>query len=304
MVSALLQQESPAPSRFARSQSAVQEVRFPPQDEKGNQPNHRKQNWFQYRFGKEHGFGSAVLLANTLSTSLQIRAGHKEGDISRLIGGTLATALNMWVFLSSRGGKAPQGQNAAERVMDTLRHPSQSSVHFAMLCSIVINAIFTSGHLYKGIQGDSGEHTRRLTAGMSFLSVAMITSGIFQNYKDKREPADKPLQVKPVQFAQSKSQQASGTSRIKEVFQHAWQTDKRGLLGRCVLIGCQLADLREGLAKRSFEGKASSTLLTSACIDLCVQLGQSYYLYERLARDNPQTDASHTKEQKPIAIRR
>lgn len=285
MASALLQQSSVTPLPFARSESSVQNIHL------------HKPNWFQYRFGKEHGFGSAILLANAFSTSLQVRAGLKERDISRIVAGSMATALNAWTFVSSRGGKAPEGENAAERIMDTLRHPSQSSVHFALLWSIVISAIFTSGHLYKGLKGDPSEHTRRLTAGLNFLSVALMTTGVFRNYTNKQHPANTPSQVKPVEFAQSRSQQVGGVGRIKEVLQQAWHTDKRGLLGRCLLIGCQLADLREGLAKRHVEGKAASTLLTSALIDLCVQMGQAYYLYERLARDNP-------RKEQPSAVKR
>lgn len=282
MLSALLQQSHHSPLRFAQSESAVQKVLFPVQPEQGKQSS--KPSWFEYRFGKEHGFGSAVLLANAFSTSLQIKAGHKENDISRLVGGTLATALNAWVFLSSRGAKAPEGETSIERIKNTILHPSQSAVHFASLCSLIISAVFTSGHAYKGITGDASERTRQLSAGINFLSVSLMASGVFRNYRSK-PIADKVPQIKPVLFADSTSQKVGG-NRIKEVLHAAWQQDKRGLLGRCLLIGCQLADLRESLAKRNVSGKASSVLLTSALVDLAVQMCQSFYLYDRLEREN------------------
>lgn len=302
MPSAMLQQQSPPPlPRFSQSESAAQKIIFPGQEEAEKQPARDRQNWFQYRFGKEHGFGSAVLLANMFSTSLQIKAGHRENDISRLVGGTLATMLNVWVFLSSRGGKPPKGETVGERVMDTIRHPSQSAVHFASLCSLIISAVFTSGHAYKGLTGDASERTRQLSAGLNFLSVCLMASGTFRNYRDKPQTADKAPQVKPVLFAESTSREVGG-NRIKEVLQAAWQQDKRGLLGRCLIVGCQLADLRESLAKRKVSGKAPSILLTSALVDLAVQMGQSFYLYDRLERENrSKMLLSATKEQtRPI----
>jgi hypothetical protein len=211
--------------------------------------------------------------------------------------------LNLWVFLSSRGGKSPKGETVGERVMDTIRHPSQSAVHFASLCSLIISAVFTSGHAYKGITGDASERTRQLSAGLNFLSVCLMASGTFRNYRDKPQTVDKTPQVKPVLFAESTSQEVGG-NRIKEVLQAAWQQDKRGLLGRCLIVGCQLADLRESLAKRNVSGKAPSVLLTSALVDLAVQMGQSFYLYDRLERENrPRMPPSGPNEQTRSAAR-
>lgn len=277
MISPLHQQQSLLPSKFAHSSSFVQGVAYLSQGKDKIKSDQGKQNWFQSRFGKEHRFGSGIMLVNLTSSLLQVYAAKKEKDGFRMTTGTLASALTTWGILSSRGGKMPEGDAVLERVAYTVKHPDSSAVHFAMLGSIGITAIAAAGHLRKGFSNDPTERIRITSGELGLLSVGMMTIGLFKDRKNHKTPDI-------LQEITQEPENGGILAHARKLYRFAWQFDTRGVVGRYISIGNQLCDLMEGVAKRSVEGKASTPLIASALIDLCVVVGQSLYFYEQLMR--------------------
>ena len=286
---------------FKESQSTL--LRFAPlpamelehANDKANDNGQVKQNWFQSRFGKEHAFGSIMLLINLISSSLLISAAKSEKDYFRVSAGVMASAITAWTFLSSRGGKMPEGETFLQRAKNAILHPSESAVHFAMLSSIIVTTLATIGHFNKGFSGDPAERTRVASGELGFLSIGMMTTGLFKQQK-KEILEDESIQQKP---------SAGVIAHAKELYRYAWKLDKRGVVGRYISMGNQLCDLSEGFVKRGVQGKSSSKLIASAIIDMSLLIGQSLYFYEQLMKGQKkaqQPESNTQNKQEPAAV--
>lgn len=261
--------------------------------------------WLKYRFTGEHLLGSVLQLFSMYSTFELMRNGLDKKDSTRIYGGATATALTAWAFLSARGAKQPDGENFAQRFVDTIRHPEESLVQFAWLGSFPINVLCISGDLYHGYKdqqsGKSGDlkkigMSRLMQGGANIAGSALLFSSLFKNQQQKKEQA-------PVTLQNSHSTRQSIGFHIKEVSRFAFRHDKGGLLGRSVLIATKISKMYEAVKSIQLErsgitdlsAQGGGKLLRSSLVGLCVYVIQSYYEYSRLYHDAKNRPASQSR---------
>lgn len=258
--------------------------------------------WLKYRFTGEHLMGSIIQLLNMYSTFELMRNGLEKKDPSRIYGGASATALTGWGFLSARGARQPEGENFAQRFVDTIKHPEQCMIQLGWLGSFPINATFIIGDLYHGYKGQSAADRNLKQIGMSRLAQgglnlsgsALIFSSLFKNQKANNNP--------PVTWKHSQSSHQSVGLHIKEVARFAFYYDKGGLLGRSLHLLGKSSKLYEAIKSIQMKragvtddaAQGGGKLLRSAIVGLCVYLTQSYYEYSRLYYD-----AVNTRQPEP-----
>lgn len=187
---------------FKKSESFVQKV----------------EDFIHRKFSKNEIWGSVTLIAQiVLGRFYEITQGfdredkaqgiHK--DWTRIVSGGMAAVNDIIYFASSRQGNLPKGDNFAERMAYTARHPNQSSVHARFLFAVPAAVLKTAGNLYYGLHGLETEKARLQNA---FFTTLLSGLQLWSMYKPaKPDPTEKEMD------AEAESDEVSQKS--KAIFQ-------------------------------------------------------------------------------------
>lgn len=116
-------------------------------------------------------------------------AGKSEVDKWRVRSIKLNMLSNGWFFFSSRGARAPKGNNMLARIFDAMRHPNESAVYFRRIIQIPVQILSIISNIEKGFAGMKpggmkAERIRLASAAIIIAGGAFSLSGMFGGEKN------------------------------------------------------------------------------------------------------------------------